>query len=161
MESSFSAISSYVMVLAVGTVALLILFVRQQRTERDLPMWFMSGVGGILLGGALSAAVLQGMGYTVVVAPKSGEAGASDAIVDNPPAPGGMGGMGGGGGRGGGGGMMGGGGGMGGGMMGGGGGMGEKRSQATGPIVKIVTAEGKLMKESTDLLTDYKKLSGI
>ena len=50
MESSFSAISSYVMVLAVGTVALLILFVRQQRTERDLPMWFMSGVGGILLG---------------------------------------------------------------------------------------------------------------
>ena len=43
----------------------------------------------------------------------------------------------------------------------GGGGMGEKRSQATGPIVKIVTAEGTLMKESTDLLSDFRKLSGI
>ena len=42
----------------------------------------------------------------------------------------------------------------------GGGGMGEKRSQATAPIVKV-TMETKLMKDSTDLLTDYKKLSGI
>jgi hypothetical protein len=43
----------------------------------------------------------------------------------------------------------------------GGGGMGEKRSQATMPIVKIVTAEGTLMKDSTDLLSDFRKLSGI
>ena len=43
----------------------------------------------------------------------------------------------------------------------GGGGMGEKRSQATAPIVKIVTAEGTLMKDSTDLLSDFRKLSGI
>jgi hypothetical protein len=43
----------------------------------------------------------------------------------------------------------------------GGGGMGEKRSQATVPVVKIVTAEGTLMKDSTDLLSDFRKLSGI
>ena len=43
----------------------------------------------------------------------------------------------------------------------GGGGMGEKRSQATAPIVKIVTSEGTLMKDSTDLLSDFRKLSGI
>jgi hypothetical protein len=43
----------------------------------------------------------------------------------------------------------------------GGGGMGEKRSQATMPVVKIVTAEGTLMKDSTDLLSDFRKLSGI
>jgi hypothetical protein len=43
----------------------------------------------------------------------------------------------------------------------GGGGMGEKRSQATAPIIKIVTAEGTLMKDSTDLLSDFRKLSGI
>jgi hypothetical protein len=43
----------------------------------------------------------------------------------------------------------------------GGGGMGEKRSQATAPIVKIVTAEGTLMRDSTDLLSDFRKLSGI
>jgi len=43
----------------------------------------------------------------------------------------------------------------------GGGGMGEKRSQSTAPIIKIVTAEGTLMKDSTDLLSDFRKLSGI
>jgi len=43
----------------------------------------------------------------------------------------------------------------------GGGGMGEKRSQATAPIIKIVTAEGTLMRDSTDLLSDFRKLSGI
>jgi len=38
---------------------------------------------------------------------------------------------------------------------------GQKRDQSTGPIIKIVTAEGTLMKDSTDLLSDFRKLSGI
>jgi hypothetical protein len=38
---------------------------------------------------------------------------------------------------------------------------GQKRDQSTAPIIKIVTAEGTLMKDSTDLLSDFRKLSGI
>jgi hypothetical protein len=38
---------------------------------------------------------------------------------------------------------------------------GQKRDQSTAPIIKVVTSEGTLMKDSTDLLSDFRKLSGI
>jgi hypothetical protein len=57
---------SCVLVLALLTVFVLVLAVRQQRTKRDLPLWLLSGFVGVLLGVAGSAAAVLLTHYDLV-----------------------------------------------------------------------------------------------
>ncbi len=61
------AIASFVLVLALGTVFLMVILMRQNRTRTDLPIWLTSGVVGLLLGGAVSVALVKGMGYDLIL----------------------------------------------------------------------------------------------
>lgn len=160
------AVSSYVLTLGLATVFVLIWVTRQQKTKKDATTWLISGIVGVLLGGAGAMAGVYALGYQVKEPPLVVAAGSSGAPASPmmgggagaPGAGGAAGGMMGGGGMGGmGGGMPGGGmGGMGGGMMGGGmmggGGQGPRPKQQlttlirklellTGDIVLTLTAE--------------------
>jgi len=63
---SYTAMGTYVLVVTLATVFVIILVARQQRAEKDLAIWFISGLVGILLGAAGAAAVVQSLGYDIV-----------------------------------------------------------------------------------------------
>lgn len=127
----FEAVSSYVLTLGLLTVFVLAWVTRQQKTKQDATTWLISGIVGLLLGAAGTAAGVQALGFQVSLKPQAQPVGQVDTSTINsgtsmgggggPPGGGGM--MGGAGGPPGGGGMMGGPPGGGGGMMGMGGGM--------------------------------------
>jgi len=56
---------TYVLVVTLATVFVIILVARQQRAQKDLAIWFISGLVGILLGAAGAAAIVQTMGYDI------------------------------------------------------------------------------------------------
>lgn len=161
----FDAIGTFVLVLAVATVLIMVLLLRQKRGAADVPIWLASTVVGMLLGGAVSAALVKGLGYDVVLAPRSLPPGAVPAEVPPGSTPmgmsgtgaggpgGGMGGPGGGMGMGGPGGGMGGpGGGMGGMMgMGGMGGMGGGGGRQPSPKRQLTTLVRKLELLTSDI----------
>lgn len=66
MWASFTTLGAAVLVLALLTAFLLILVARQQRTGRDIAIWFLSGVAGVLLGVAGSVAAVSLRGYELV-----------------------------------------------------------------------------------------------
>jgi hypothetical protein len=60
---SYNAMGTYILVVTLATVFVIILVVRQQRKQKDIAIWAISGLVGILLGAAGAAAVVQAMGY--------------------------------------------------------------------------------------------------
>ena len=105
----FDGIGAFVLALGLATIMVLVLLMKQNRAKKDVAIWLMSGIVGILLGAAASAAIVRGMGYEVVMKAQPVPVAAASAPTDSGAAPA----MG----------MPGGGGGMGAGMGGGGGGM--------------------------------------
>ncbi|MBM3998950.1 MAG: hypothetical protein FJ297_05305 [Planctomycetes bacterium] len=61
-------VGSFVLVLALATVLVMVLFLRQSRSSKDVPIWLASAIVGILIGAAASAALLKGLGYDVILA---------------------------------------------------------------------------------------------
>ncbi len=108
---SYNAMGTYVLVVTLATVFVVILVARQQRARKDIAIWLISGLVGVVLGAAAAAGIVQAMGYeiskTFVVPPEaesgddgeeSGEEGGGMGMGSG--GPGGMGMMGMGGGRG-------------------------------------------------------------
>jgi len=60
---TYNAMGTYILVVTLATIFVIILVARQQRAQKDVAIWLMSGLVGILLGAAGAAAVVQGMGY--------------------------------------------------------------------------------------------------
>ena len=153
---SYTTMGTYVLVVTLATVFVIILVARQQRAEKDLAIWFISGLVGILLGAAGAAAVVQTLGYDIVKSysdPLEGDLGGDSEEGMDEGGGMGMGGMGGpGGGMGGPGGGM---GGPGGGMGGPGGGMGGGRGpspkrQLTMLVRKVDLLTGDVAMNLTD-----------
>jgi hypothetical protein len=65
MMWTFTTIGSCVLVLALLTVLLLVLLVQQQRSSKQIAVWFLSAIVGVLLGVAGSAAAIGLLGYEV------------------------------------------------------------------------------------------------
>lgn len=63
---TYNAMGTYILVVTLATVFVIILVARQQRSQKDVAIWLMSGLVGILLGAAGAAAIVQAMGYDVV-----------------------------------------------------------------------------------------------
>ena len=63
----FDGIGAFVLALGLATIMVLVLLMKQNRAKKDVAIWLASGVVGILLGAAASAAIARGMGYEVVV----------------------------------------------------------------------------------------------
>ncbi|MBC8873959.1 MAG: hypothetical protein H8E44_31345 [Planctomycetes bacterium] len=146
---SYTTMGTYVLVVTLATVFVIILVARQQRAEKDLAIWFISGLVGILLGAAGAAAVVQTLGYDIVKSysdPLEGDLGGDSEEGMDEGGGMGMGGMGGPGG-----GMGGPGGGMGGpgGGMGGGRGPSPKR-QLTMLVRKVDLLTGDVAMNLTD-----------
>ena len=53
------------LVVAVAAVSMMVLLLRNKRTNRDLPIWLSSTIVGILVGAAGSAALATGLGYKI------------------------------------------------------------------------------------------------
>lgn len=136
----FDGVGAFVLALGLATIMVLVLLMRQNRAKKDVAIWLASGVVGILLGAAASAAIVRGMGYQVTLKPAPVQ-----LEVASGPAAGGGGApaMGMGMGMPGGGGMS---GGMGGGMMGmmggGGGGQPQPKRQLTTLVRKLELLTG-------------------
>lgn len=65
MLSSYTAMGTYVLFVTLATIFVIVLVARQRRTQKDVAIWFMSGLVGILLGAAGAAALTQLLGYDV------------------------------------------------------------------------------------------------
>lgn len=63
---TFDMLGSVVLVLALATVLLMVLVARTHKSGKDLPIWFGSGLAGMLLGAAALAAGFSVMGYEVL-----------------------------------------------------------------------------------------------
>ena len=63
----FDGIGAFVLALGLATIMVLVLLMKQNRAKKDVAIWLTSGVVGILLGAAASAATARGMGYEVVM----------------------------------------------------------------------------------------------
>jgi hypothetical protein len=133
---SYNAMGTCVLVLTLLTMLVIVLVARQNRSKKDVGIWFISALIGILLGLGGAAAFLQFAGYDLVVN-NYGDAEAASSASATPSSGAGMGGGGMGAGGMGGGGMGMGGGGMGGGGMGMGGGSPPPKRQLTSLVRKI------------------------
>jgi len=60
---TYNAIGMYVLVVSLLSVFVIVLVVRQGRTRKDVSIWLISGLVGILLGAAGAGAVVQALGY--------------------------------------------------------------------------------------------------
>jgi len=60
---TYNAMGTYILVVTLATIFVIILVARQQRSQKDIAIWLMSGLVGILLGAAGAAAIVQAMGY--------------------------------------------------------------------------------------------------
>jgi hypothetical protein len=89
-EGMFTTASLIILVLALGTVLLLVLLWRQQKTKSDFPVWLMAGVAGILLGVAGAYAAVKFTGWDLVMVKPNPEGTVADS---SGPAPMGMGGI--------------------------------------------------------------------
>jgi hypothetical protein len=133
---SLESIGSFVLVLGLATVFVLVLLLRQQRTQKDAAIWAVSGVVGLLLGAAGVSAAALGLGYELSLKPSpapvgqsSTPSGGAGGMTGSGPGAGGMMGGGSGGGPGGGmGGMM--------AMMGGGGSRGPSPKRQLTTLVR-------------------------
>jgi hypothetical protein len=65
---SYNATGSYVLVLTLITILVVVLLLRQRRTQKDVAVWFLSAIVGILLGAAGVIAVAQLLGYELAAA---------------------------------------------------------------------------------------------
>lgn len=104
----YNAMGTYVLVVTLATVFVIVLVARQRRSQKDIAIWLISGLVGIILGAAGAAGIMQVMGYDwakkFVMLPESELT--SDVGIDGEEGggmddPGGMSGMGGSGGMGG------------------------------------------------------------
>lgn len=62
---SYNAMGTYVLVVTLATVFVIILVARQQRAKKDIAIWLISGLVGIVLGAAAAAGIVQAMGYEI------------------------------------------------------------------------------------------------
>ncbi len=151
----FDGVGAFVLVLGLATIMVLVLLLKQNRAKKDVAIWLASGVVGILLGGAASAAIVRGMGYEVTLKPPAAPletasgpvAGAGAAPVMGIPGGGGMGG-----------GMM--------GMMGGGGGQPQPKRQLTTLVRKLELLTGDVaitlsLEQMTSIQATLNELSAI
>lgn len=60
---TYNAIGTYVQVVSLLTVLVIVLVARQGRTRKDVSIWLISGLVGIVLGAAGAGAVVQALGY--------------------------------------------------------------------------------------------------
>jgi hypothetical protein len=146
MLLSLDAVGVYVLTLTLAALLVLVLLLRTKVQAGGVPLWLAAGILGALLGGALSVAAANIMGFTVV-RPVDNEdpSAAASPPPSGPVSSGPPGGMMGGGAMGGGPGMMGGGPGGGMGMMGGGGGGGggpSPKRQLTSLVRKLELLTG-------------------
>lgn len=148
-------VGAFVLALGLATIMVLVLLMRQNRAKKDVAIWLASGVVGILLGAAASAAIVRGMGYQVTLKPPAAPvetasgpaAGAGAAPAMGMPSGGGMGG-----------GMM--------GMMGGGGGQPQSKRQLTTLVRKLELLTGDVAitlspEQTTAIQTALSELSAI
>ena len=56
---TYNAMGTYILVVTLATVFVIILVARQQRARKDVAIWLMSGLVGLLLGAAGAAAIIQ------------------------------------------------------------------------------------------------------
>jgi len=59
----YNAVGIYVLVVSLLSVFVIVLVARQGRTQKDVSIWLISGLVGILLGAAGAGAVVQALGY--------------------------------------------------------------------------------------------------
>jgi hypothetical protein len=59
----YNAVGIYVLVVSLLSVFVIVLVARQGRTHKDVSIWLVSGLVGILLGAAAAGAVVQALGY--------------------------------------------------------------------------------------------------
>ena len=69
--SSMDALSSYALVMGLSIVFLLVWLVQRQKSGKQFTLWLASGLTGMLLGSAISYAMVNASGYAVMKAPKS------------------------------------------------------------------------------------------
>ena len=60
---TYNEIGIYVQVVSLLSVFVIVLVARQGRTRKDVSIWLISGLVGILLGAAGAGAVVQALGY--------------------------------------------------------------------------------------------------
>ena len=62
---SYNAMGTYVLVVTLATVFVIVLVARQRRSQKDIAIWLISGLVGIILGAAGAAGIVQAWGYTL------------------------------------------------------------------------------------------------
>ncbi len=65
---TYNAMGTCVLVLTLATIFVAVLVVHKQRAQKDIGIWLLSGLVGILLGASGAAATVQIMGYDLTIA---------------------------------------------------------------------------------------------